>query len=142
VGVYFNDKTFAMTIFDAEYYDKTEALTQTIYFISFATPFVYALTACTGFVASYLLTRRRRGEFANMRSVGINKRDIFIGALFEQSALCAIGAAIGCAAFRMAWGDVYIRESALFLACYTLGAAISAARVAGTDVLKILRDKE
>jgi hypothetical protein len=142
VGVFFNVRHHAMTIFDAEFYDKTEALMQTIFFIEITTPFVYVISVCLGFVASFLLTRRRKAEFANMRSVGVNKRVIFAGALFEQFALCIVGVATGCALYSAVWGDISYEQSAVFLLCYTLGAAFSAMRAAGTDVLKILREKE
>ena len=143
VGVFFNTRYHAMTIYDAEFYDKTEALLQTIFFLDVTTPFVYAISIGVGFVASFLLTRRRKPEFANMRSVGVNKRDIFLGALLEQFSLCAAGALAGCALFALTWdGGMRLEQSALFLGCYTLGAVFSAARAAGTDVLKILREKE
>ena len=142
VGVHINERTFAMTIYDGEFYDRTEALLQTIFFIDIATPFVYFITICVGFVASFLLTRRRRAEFAIMRSVGVNRLSIFFGTLFEQAALCALGAVLGCAIFALTWGYVFVRRPLVFLACYTLGAVISAAMAAGTDVLRLLRDKE
>jgi hypothetical protein len=142
VGIFFNPRYHAMTIFDSDFYDKTEALMQTIFFIDITTPFVYALSVCVGFVASFLLTRRRKAEFAVMRSIGVNKRDIFAGALFEQFSLCLLGTAAGSAVYSLTWGGILAGESLIFLGCYTLGAAVSALRAAGTDVLKILRDKE
>ena len=142
VGVFFNAQVFSMVIYDSEFYSITEALTQTIYFIDIATPFVYLIAICVGFVASFLLTRRRKGEFAMMRSVGVNKISIFFGALFEQTMLCAIGVALGCVIFTLTWDYVFIERPLIFLGCYMLGAAISAARAAGTDVLRLLRDKE
>ena len=142
IGVFFNDLTFAMTIYDAEFYNTTEALMQTIFFIDIATPFVYVITICVGFVASFLLTRRRKGEFAIMRSVGVNKVSVFFGTLFEQTLLCAIGVVLGCLVFTLSWGYTYYRQPLVFLACYMLGVIISAARAAGTDVLLLLRDKE
>ena len=142
VGVFFNPQQYAMTIFDAEYYDKTEVLRQTLFFVDIATPFVYIIAVSIGFIASFLLTRRRKSEFANMRSVGVGKMRIFCGALFEQTLLCASGVMLGCVLFRYLWGDVFLTESALFLGCYMLGAVISAAKAAGTDVLRLLREKE
>ena len=142
IGVFFNELTFAMTIFDAEFYDITEALQQTIFFIDIATPFVYAISISIGFVASYLLIRRRKPEFANMRSIGVNKVAIFFGALFEQTLLCAVGVAIGCSLFTLTWDYIFIEEPLIFLGCYVLGAVFSAANAAGTDVLRLLRAKE
>jgi len=142
IGVFFNEQTFAMTIHDAEFYDITEALQQTIFFIDIATPFVYVLSISIGFVTSYLLTRRRKAEFANMRSIGVNKIAIFFSALFEQTVLCAVGVAIGCGLFTLTWDYVFIEEPLIFLGCYVLGAIFSAANAAGTDVLRLLRAKE
>jgi len=142
VGVFFNPRMFSMTIFDSEFYDITEALMQTIFFIDIATPFVYFITICVGFVASFLLTRRRGAEFAMMRSVGVNKVSIFLGTLFEQTFLCAVGVALGCVLFSFSWGFVFFEEAMVFLGCYVLGVVISAARAAGTDVLRLLRERE
>jgi len=142
VGIFFNVQVFSMTIYDSVFYGITEALMQTIFFIDIATPFVYLIAICIGFVASFLLTRRRKGEFAMMRSVGVSKTGIFIGALFEQTMLCAIGVALGFVVFALTWDYMFIERSLAFLGCYMLGAAISAARAAGTDVLRLLRDKE
>ena len=142
VGVHINERTFAMTIYDGEFYDRTEALLQTIFFIDVATPFVYFITICVGFVASFLLTRRRKSEFATMRSLGVNRLSIFFGTLFEQASLCALGLVLGCAFFALTWGYVFIERPLVFLACYTLGTVISAAMAAGADVLRLLRDKE
>ena len=111
-------------------------------YVDIATPFVYFISISIGFIASFLLTRRRKSEFANMRSVGVGKGRIFLGALFEQTMLCAVGVVAAGALFSRVWGDVFIRESLIFLGCYMLGASISAARAAGTDVLRLLREKE
>jgi len=62
--------------------------------------------------------------------------------LFEQAALCALGVALGCILFTLTWDYVFIERPLIFLGCYMLGAVISAARAAGTDVLRLLRDKE
>jgi hypothetical protein len=142
VGIYFNPQVFAMTIHDSEFYNITEVLQQTILFIDIATPIVYFMTVCFGFIASFMLTRRRKAEFAIMRSVGVNRFAIFFGALFEQSALCAIGVAAGSVLFSLTWGYVFIAQPLIFLICYVLGAIFSAARAAGTDVLRLLRAKE
>ena len=142
VGVFFGEQRQAMTIFDLEYYDRTEVLLQTVFFIDIATPFVYIISVSIGFIASFLLTRRRKAEFANMRSVGVGKGRIFAGALFEQTLLCAVGVAAAIVLFYLTWGNVFIHESLIFLGCYMLGAMISAARAAGTDVLRLLREKE
>jgi len=142
VGVFINTQTFALTIFDAEFYDITEALMQTIFFIDIATPFVYFISICVGFVASFLLTRRRNNEFAIMRSAGVGKFNIFFGTLFEQMILCALGVALGCFLFWLTWGYVYYERPLIFLGCYVLGTVFSAGRAASTDVLTLLRNKE
>ena len=142
VGTFFNPNVFALMIYDAEFYDITEAYMQTIFFIGIATPFVYALAVCVGFAASFLLMRRRTGEFAIMRSVGVNKTGIFFGTLLEQALLCAAGAALGSLLFTLTWGYVFISQPLVFLACYMLGVLVSAAKAAGTDVLRLLREEE
>ena len=141
-GYYFNPNVFSLTIYDDEFYDITESLQQTIFFIDIATPFVYAIVICIGFIASFLLTRRRKNEYANMRSVGVSRVSIFTCVLFEQAVLCAVGAAIGCVLFTLTWGIVLIRWALIFLCCYILGTAFSSIKAAGTDVLRLLREKE
>ena len=141
-GYYFNPNTFSLTIYDDEFYDITESLQQTIFFIDISTPFVYAIVICIGFIASFLLTRRRKNEYANMRSVGVSRVSIFTCVLFEQTMLCAVGAALGCVLFTLTWGIVLIRWALFFLGCYILGTAFSSIKAAGTDVLRLLREKE
>jgi len=141
-GIVERQRPHALTVFDGMYNDVVRTLRQNISLIDTATPFVFALTVCIGFVASFLLTRRRKPEFAVMRSIGVRKADVFMGALAEQGLLCLIGAAAGCVLFLVIWGEVLLIHAAVFTVCYVLGSAFSAARAAGTDVLKVLREKE
>jgi len=142
VGPIYDNRNFSLTIYDSQFYDETIPLMQNIILIDAVTPFVYIASVAIGFIASYLLTRRRKQEFAVMRSVGINKRDIFFGALFEQAVLCAIGAVLGTILVLLTWGYISFARPAVFLACYITGAAFSAVKAAGANVLKILREKE
>jgi len=142
VGTYFNRKVFSMVIYDQEFYDKTEAQMQTMFFISIATPAIYVISTGIGFSASTLITRRRKSEFAIMRSIGVNRLGIFSGALLEQLVLCAFGVAVGAAVFALIMNFVFIERLLIFLGCYMLGAVVSSVRAAGTDVLSLLRDKE
>jgi|GEM_PF-441691 len=141
-GTVDSNRPRALTVFDSTYKDVVSNLKQNIMLITIATPFVFALSACIGFLASFLLTRRRKAEFAILRSIGVRKYHVFFGALAEQLALCVVGAAAGCALYVTVRGEFMPAPAAIFTACYTLGAAISAVRAAGADVLKILREKE
>jgi len=132
----------SLTVFDSIYNDVTHRLRQNIQLISIASPFIYLISVLIGFIASFLLTRRRKPEFAIMRSVGINKRDVFWGALAEQVVLCAAGAVVGYLVFWAISGDALWTIPLLFTACYALGAALSVQKATGANVLKILRDKE
>jgi ABC-type antimicrobial peptide transport system permease subunit len=134
-------RPFAMTIYDSDFYETLESLRQNILFVDFASPFLYILSVGIGFFASVQLSRRRKPEFAVMRSVGIHKRDIFLGALAEQAALSIAGAALGCALVAAAWGYLSFERPAIFLACYIFGTVFSAARSAGTNVLKIFHER-
>jgi len=142
VGPIWDSRPFSMMIYDSVFYDTLEPLRQNIILVDVATPFVYAAAILVGLIASYLLTRRRKPEFATMRSLGVGRRSIFISALTEQAALCAAGTILGVLLVWGAWGYLSFIEPAIFLVCYTAGAAFSAVRAAGTDVLKILREKE
>ena len=138
-GVVDERKPFSLTVFDGAFNDVTDRLSRSISMMETATPFVYAVSACIGFVASFLIARRRKPEFAVMRSVGIRRADIFLGALTEQAALGLAGVITGGVLFSIFSGTANPAHSSIFWACYTLGAAIPAAKSAGTDVLKILR---
>jgi len=87
------------------------------------------------------LTRRRKAEFAIMRSLGINKWIVFVSALAEQALLSIIGVALGFTFVAVIWGYAIITRPAVFLACYLLGAVFAAAGAAGTNVMKVLRDR-
>jgi hypothetical protein len=141
-GPVWDSRPFSMTIYDSAFYDILEPLRQNIILIDVATPFVYLVAVAVGFLVSFLLTRRRRAEFAIMRSVGIGKWNLFAGALMEQAVLCAAGAAAGMLVVWVFWGYGSVTRPAIYLGCYTVGAAFSAIKAAGTDVLKILREKE
>jgi len=142
VGVFFNPKVFSMTVFDYEFYNKTETIMQTIFFINIVSPVIYVLTSGLGFIASSVTTRRRKDEFAIMRSIGVGRGGIFLGAVLEQAVLCSAGVIIGTAVFSLTWDYVFIERSLIFFGCYMFGTVFSAARAAGTDVLRLLREKE
>jgi len=135
-------RTFALTVFDSTFHDVVRTLRENISLIDTMTPFIYVLSIAIGFLASFLLTRRRKPEFAIMRSIGVKKTDVFFGALTEQGLLCLVGAIIGCLLYLLVWGTFLPWVALLFTLFYTLGSAISAAKAAGADVLKILREKE
>lgn len=141
-GTVYDSRPVSMIVYDSQFYDKIVPMMQNIILIDAAAPFVYAAAVCIGFVASYLITRRRRHEFALMRSMGAGRLNVFFCALAEQAALCAIGAVLGALLSALCWGYISAARAAIFLACYTLGAAFSAARAADSNVLKILREKE
>ena len=140
-GFYINHSFYAMTIYDDEFYDVTEAVQQTLFFIDITTPFVYLIVICIGFITSFLMTQRRKGDYAKMRSIGVNRFNIFLCVLFEQATLCAAGAAIGSILFTLQWNIVLFWWPLVFLGCYILGATFTAVSAAGTDVLKLLSDK-
>jgi len=141
-GVIDNKRPFALMIFDGLFNDIVKNLRQNIRLIDIATPFIYSLSVCIGFVASFLLTRRRKPEFAIMRSIGISKQDVFFGALAEQIVLCLAGAAAGFLLTFIFLGYAMPVPPVLFTACYVLGCAFSAIRAAGADVLILLARRE
>ena len=136
-----DNRPFAMTIYDLEFYETLEPLRQNIIVVDVATPFIYMLSIAVGFLTSVLLTRRRKAEFAVMRSVGVSKGVIFISALVEQALLSITGVVFGFAFVAIIWGYASLIRPAVFLACYLLGAVFAAAGAAGTNVMKVLRDK-
>jgi len=132
----------ALTVFDSVFNDVVHRLNQNIQLIDVATPFIYLILVLIGFIASFLLTRRRKPEFAIMRSIGVNRKDVFFGALMEQAVLCASGAILGLLLFWAVFGDIIWTVPLLFITCYVLGAVLSVQKTAGANVLKILSDKE
>ena len=136
-----DSRPFAMTIYDSVFYETVEPLRQNMIVIDVATPFIYLLSIAVGFLTSVLLTRRRKPEFAVMRSIGVHRRVIFISALTEQALLSIAGVAVGFVFVAIAWGYASLTRPAIFLACYLLGAIFSAASAAGTNVMQVLRDR-
>jgi len=132
---------FAITVYDSEFYETLEPLRQNIIVVDIATPFIYILSIAIGFLTSVLLTRRRKAEFAIMRSIGVSKWVVFISALTEQATLSLAGAALGFLFVALAWGYSSLERPAIFLACYLLGAVFAAIGAAGTNVMKVLRDR-
>ena len=134
-------RPFAITVYDSEFYETLEPLRQNIIVVDIATPFIYILSIAIGFLTSVLLTRRRKAEFAIMRSIGVSKWMVFTSALAEQAFLSIAGAATGFAFVALVWGYSSLTRPAIFLACYLLGAIFAAIGAAGTNVMKVLRDR-
>ena len=133
---------FAMTIYDSTFYETIEPLLQNTILVDIAIPIVYVIAVSVGFLASTLLTRQRKSEFAVMRSVGIHRRDVFFGVFSEQLILSLIGALMGCAVTFLIFRDLILERPAILLGCYLLGTIFAAIRVAGTNVLKVMKEKE
>jgi len=133
---------YAMTIYDSTFYETIEPLLQNTILVDIAIPIVYVIAVSVGFLASTLLTRQRKSEFAVMRSVGIHRRDVFFGVFSEQLILSLIGAFLGCALTLLIFRDLLFERPAILLGCYLLGTIFAAIRVAGTNVLKVMKEKE
>ncbi|MCL2249165.1 MAG: ABC transporter permease [Oscillospiraceae bacterium] len=133
---------FSMMIFESEFIETLEPLRQNIILVDVATPFIFIISVAVGFLTSTLLTRQRMSEYAIMRSVGVRRRGIFFGALYEQAMLSLLGAALGFLVVMFTWDYMNFERPAIFLACYIIGAVFSASRAAGTDVMAILRNRE
>jgi len=133
---------FSMMIFESEFIETLEPLRQNIILVDVATPFIFVISVAVGFLTSTLLTRQRMSEYAIMRSVGVRRRGIFFGALYEQTMLSLLGAALGFFVVMFTWDYINFERPAIFLVCYIIGAMFSASRAAGTDVMAILRNRE
>jgi len=133
---------FAMTIYDSTFYETIEPLMQNTVLVEIAIPIVYVIAVSVGFLASTLLTRQRKSEFAVMRSVGIHRRDVFTGVFSEQLILSLTGAVFGCGLTFLIFRDITFLRPAILIGCYLLGTIFAAIRVAGTNVLKVMKDKE
>lgn len=133
---------YSLTIYNGEYNTTIEELTQNILLINIVTPFIYAISVLVGFIAGYILIRRRKPEFAVMRSIGVRRGGLVTAILCEQAILCLGGAVVGCIVFFLIWGHIVILQSVLFIICYLLGAGIVTLRSTGQDILKLLHDKE
>jgi hypothetical protein len=137
----YDSRPFSLTVYDTDFYDTLEPLRLNIILVESATPFVYFIAVCVGFIASILMTRRRKPEFAIMRSVGVHRLKIFFAAVTEQAALCAVGAVLGGGLVYLLWDFYSIERTLLFTVCYLLGTVFSAVKAAGTNVLKILHER-
>jgi len=136
------DLPFSLVVYDSTYNEVTDRLRQNILLVDVTTPFIYVLSALVGFITSYTLTLRRMPELAVIRSIGINKKDVFSGVLMEQTVLCLSGAVMAFILFSAVRGQLVWLPPILFTLCYSLGSVISAEKAAGADVLKLLRERE
>jgi len=133
---------YAMTVYDSTFYETIEPLLQNSVLVEIAMPVVYIIAVAVGFLASTVLTRQRKSEFAVIRSVGIHKRDVFTGVLSEHIILSLTGAVPGYLLTVLIFNDLTYQRPAILLGCYLLGTIFAAARVAGTNVLKVMKEKE
>lgn len=106
--------------------------------------FFYALVALMSFFLCFLLTRRRKPEYAVMRMLGESRLQVTGQALWEQLVLCALGIGTGLLLLllfgqgdHLAWGAI-----GLIIGCYFLGAAGAVLLTVRVDVMTILREKE
>ena len=119
-------------------------------YIAFMTalyPLIYILSACIGFVVSYLLIRLRKPEFALMRSLGASQGQCFSTFLGEQVFLSLLGAVPGMLIAMLVNGielttakEIY--SSLVYLAFYLAGSAIAVATMNRGNVIQILTAKE
>ena len=132
---------FAMTIYDSNFFETIEPLLQNTILVDIAIPIVYMIAVSVGFLASTLLTRQRKSEFAVLRSVGIHKLDVFTGVFSEQLFLSLTGAVAGCVLALLIFKELSLQRPAVLMGCYLLGTIFAAARVAGTNVLKVMKEE-
>ncbi len=106
--------------------------------------FVYALVALMSFFLCFLLTRRRKPEYAVMRMLGESRLQVTGQALLEQVVLCILGIGAGLLLLVLAgqkggldWGAI-----SLIISCYFLGAVGAVLLTVRVDVMTILREKE
>ena len=135
------NRPYTMIVHDRMFYDLIETIRQNIYIIDVITPIIFYLSIFAAVVASFLVNRRRKTEYALMRGMGIKKTHMFFSIMMEQTVLGATGAAMGCLVFYLSWGYLFVRGPAILLACYVFGAILSTFKAVGADVLKIMRER-
>jgi cell division protein FtsX len=94
---------------------------------------------------SYLLIISRKPEFAIIRGLGANRLFTFLTFFVEQSVLCLLGIAIGLIGWWLLIAEPTSYHLALilgFVACFSLGCAISILMMNSSKVLTILLDRD
>ncbi len=130
---------------DAAFNNAVASTQQQIRYINLLYPCLYVLIGIIAFVVSYLLVISRKTEFATMRGLGATRIRTFFSFFFEQAILCALGTALGLAAWWLiagAPGELHLLLTGGFLVCYFLGCTISILIMNHTQVLAILLDRD
>ena len=135
--------SYTLTVYDDTYNRTVTAGERNIRTHRMLLAAVLALSGLIGFAACWVLTRRRRQEFAVMRSLGTKKRTVFAAVIWEQLVLCIAGAGFANIAYLFVMKDWV--NPVLILICiasFVLGASVALRFILSFQVMKIMRIKE
>jgi ABC-type lipoprotein release transport system permease subunit len=130
---------------DASFNNAIASINQQIQYINLLYPFLYGLVGIMAIAVSYLLIISRKPEFAIIRGLGANRLFTFLTFFVEQSVLCLLGIAIGLIGWWLLIAEPTSYHLALilgFVACFSLGCAISILMMNSSKVLTILLDRD
>ena len=128
---------------DAEYVDSAEKLEKNIRYLKNIIPTIAGFILIAGFASAYLLMNRRRMEIAILRSIGEKGSRVFLMFFSEQFILAFAGSLLSIGAFTLFTGfSAGYVLSLGFFAGYVLGCVFSLLRMAGSNLLDVLCDKE
>ena len=128
---------------DREYCDSVEKIEKNIGYLKNVVPALSLLVGLAGFAAAFLMAYRRRVEIATLRSIGQKDLAVFLLFLVEQVVPALIGCGAGIAVFALlAKLNGYSLFAVSFIAGFTAGSLISLLKMAKTNLLDVLSDKE
>ncbi len=136
---------FALTIYDNNYIQSLASINKNIIFINILKPFIFIISFCISIITSFLTIRNRKLEFGIMRSLGQNKKSIFLIVITEQVFLFVLGFLAGFIALFVHNKELFslsIINNIILLTCFFLGTSIAVYHSISSQVMLILKSKE
>lgn len=133
----------ALIIYDGSFIMSSSTAKQAILFYNIATPVLFIAAAAVGFFAGFLYTKSRKGEFAVMRSIGVNSFYVVMEVCVEQLVIGALSAELAVMLHRIVWDQtVKLNEPVLLFAGYFIGTILPVIKAASESGMSVVRAKE
>lgn len=127
---------FGFIVYDEQYRATLAAMEQNIQRLTYLLPLITLLSLGAGFLVGFLATRGEARTYALMRSIGVTRRQLFFGVLFEQMLLPLLAALVVGAVMQQ---PVF---AVVFLICHAIGCGLAIARSVRVAPNAILREQE
>ena len=138
-----NQNRTTILMLDQEFTETLSGLKRYITFGSILFPLIFIAVAAIGFIISWLMINGRRMEFAILRGLGASGKRVFATFFIEQAILCVLGCLIGAIILTVLSPSLIIwLTTAVFIACYLVGCALSIRTVGNIKLIELLSERE